>query len=93
MGADIFCKYGPSKEKNSTKKSSNVRGPALTEFPTSLDEPKSVNVFHDVVIYSLDPLEDNQKLIRIVYLNKDYSERLVVDFSKDDRCMLYIPPF
>ena len=45
-------------------------------------------MFHDVMIYSLDPLEDERRLIHIIYLNKDYSEMLVLDFSKDDKCML-----
>jgi hypothetical protein len=45
-----------------------------------------VNVFHDVVIYTLNAKEGSERLIDIVFLNKSYTEVKVSDFSPDDSC-------
>ena len=56
------------------------------QITSPLDEPRCVNVFHDVVIYSLDAKEAEERLVYIVFLNKDCAKAKVHDFSPDDSC-------
>lgn len=55
---------------------------------TLKDQPRCVNVFHDVVVYSLSAEESDHGLIYLVYLNEDCVETTVKDFAPDDSCKL-----
>jgi len=61
---------------------------STVEITSLIDEPRCVNVFHDVVIYSLDANEGEERLVYIVFLNKDCARAKVHDFSPDNSCKL-----
>ena len=51
-------------------------------------EIKSLNVFPNVILYKLDPKEENDKIIHVVYVKQDFKELIVQDFSNDGSCKL-----
>lgn len=63
-----------------------LKSKSTVEIKSLIDEPRCVNVFHDVVIYSLNANE--QRLVYIVFLNKNCAKAKVHDFSPDDSCKL-----
>ena len=50
---------------------------------------KSINVFPEAIVYKLDPREDNEKLVHIVYLNEGFKEIKVEDFTHDGTCKTF----